>query len=604
LKRWFAVAIALSVHVGFGQGTNPEISADDVRHHVRYLASDELEGRKAGTEANRTAARYIAGEFKRFGLLPAGDNNTYFQEFEFVSAVTMGKGNRMVFSGPAAGADSLRLVPDVDFRPFGFSANKTVSGSLVFAGYGLSLPDSGYDDYATLDVRDRVVVVLRHAPDGNNPHGPYFSHASFRNKARVAREHGASALVVVTGPRDSEDDDLVKLSYDKGAGDSGIPVISMKRAPLAPLLEKAGRSLGEIQDSIGATMRPIGFEFTGVTVTASTELLHEKATTANIVGYLPGAQVKDQEEVLVIGAHMDHLGYGGPGSGSLDPDTHAIHNGADDNASGTAGLLELAESFSQNRADLHRGILFIAFSAEEIGTLGSAHYVNNPFVPLSGTVAMLNMDMIGRLEDRVLTIYGTGTSPAWDDLLAKHRVDSAFALKKVEDGYGPSDHTQFYAKDIPVLFFFSGTHDDYHKPSDDWETLNYEGEEEILKLVRTLASDILAEQERPVLARLQSTSPAQGGGGAAGFSVTLGVIPDYAFEGEGMKIGGVRTDGAAEKGGIRSGDVIIGLKGKKILNIYDYMAVLGELKAGQKVDVSVLRGSETLRLTVEPQKRK
>jgi hypothetical protein len=584
------------------QTTVSEISVADIKVHLQYLASDDLEGRKAGTEKNKEAAEYVAKQFEKFGLLPGGDNGTYFQEFEFISTVSMADGNELSFSGGMVPGGSISLVPDVDFRPFGFSIDQEISGGLVFAGYGLSAAEQGYDDYGAPDVEGKVVAVLRYGPDGNNPHGPFFAHSSFRNKARLARDHGASALLVVTGPRDSEEDDLMKLTYDQSFGSSGLPVISMKRSALEALMQKSGNDLGAIQDSIKSSLKPIGFDIPGVRVTLRTNLEHQRSTSSNVIGFLPGSQATDEAEILVVGAHMDHLGYGGPGSGSLEPDTVAIHNGADDNASGTAGLIELAESFASDRGNRSRGLLFVAFSAEEIGTVGSAHYVRNPYVPLSRTLAMINMDMIGRLNDNTLTIYGTGTSPGWNELLARHKAESLFTLKKIEDGFGPSDHAQFYGKDIPVLFFFTGTHNDYHKSSDDWEKINYEGERKILQLVREITDDILHTPERPVFSRVQSTTPGPGSG-AGGFSVTLGVIPDYSSAEEGMKIGGLRPNGAADKAGLRSGDVVIGLKGKRISNIYDYMAVLGELKAGQPVEIEVLRGGNSVKTSVTPEKR-
>jgi hypothetical protein len=388
----------------------------------------------------------------------------------------------------------------------------------------------------------------------------------------------------------------------------------MRRSTVEPLFAAAGRDLRSVQDSIKANKQPIAFDFAHVEVTLSTEVEKILSRTANIAGYLEGVNSELQREVLVIGAHMDHLGYGGPGSGSLQPDTTAIHNGADDNASGVAALLEIAQAFASRRAELKRTVLFLSFSAEEIGTLGSAHYVNNPFFPLDRTVAMINMDMIGRLENNTLTVYGTGTSSVWDTLVGKHNTMAhassdegpagLFTIKPVADGVGPSDHSQFYMKDIPVLFFFTGTHSDYHKPSDDWEKINYDGEAKVSRFVNSIALDLASGHQRPLFVRTPTTASMMGGGDTRGFSVTLGIIPDYGGSDEGMKIGGTRPNGPAEKAGMLSGDIIVKMAGKKILNIYDYMAVLGELEEGQEVEIEAIRKGELRKFTATMQKRK
>jgi Zn-dependent M28 family amino/carboxypeptidase len=336
-----------------------------------------------------------------------------------------------------------------------------------------------------------------------------------------------------------------------------------------------------------------------------TEITRVMAQTSNIVGYIEGNDPVLKNEVLVLGAHMDHLGMGGPGSGSRVPDTIAIHNGADDNASGTAALLELAQAFAARSTQLKRSLLFIFFSGEELGTLGSGYYVSQPFFPLKETVAMLNLDMVGRLQNRALTVGGTGTSSIWGGLLAGENKDSAFVLTLNPEGYGPSDHSSFYGKDIPVLFFFTGYHDDYHKPSDDWDKINYAGEEILAKYVYRIASDIDTMTVRPPFTHVQmaASSRSNAGGDTRSYTVTLGIVPDVAEGSTGMKISGVLANRAAEKAGLKTGDIITGLAGHKILNVYDYMGVLGELKAGDQVEVIVLRDGATLKVTATMQKR-
>jgi hypothetical protein len=395
----------------------------------------------------------------------------------------------------------------------------------------------------------------------------------------------------------------MRLAYDRVPDHSGLPAVSVRRAFIEPLLKESGHDLRAIQDTIASTKRPVAFPITGVKASLSAELMRIKDTTANVIGYLPAAGNPDEAEVVVLGAHFDHLGFGGPGSGSVKPDTIAVHNGADDNASGTAGLLELVQQISYRRSELHRNVVFAFFSGEELGTLGSLYYVAHPRFPLERTVAMVNLDMIGSLRDRTLTVGGSGTSGAWEALLSRHNADSALILQKNADGFGPSDHAAFYGKDIPVLFFFTGVHSAYHSPSDDADILNYGGLEQVVRFAEAVSMDIVQGSERPSFVRVQS-QPGSMGGDRRGFSVTLGIVPDYGESSSGMKISGVRANGAAEKAGLKSGDVIVGLAGKKILSIYDYMGILGELKAGDEVAVEVLRDGKPMTFKATMEKRR
>jgi aminopeptidase YwaD len=583
--------------------TSPDITASDVQTYIKFLTSDELAGRAAGTEGNQRAAEYIAGLMKKDGLTPAGENGTYFQTFEFVSSVKLGAKNSLVLEGTDVPDGKLTLKTGEDYRPFGFSASTQVTGPLVFAGYGISSPDNKYDDYKDLDVSGKVLVVLRFSPDGNDPRSPFSAVSSFRNKARVARDKGAAGIIIIPGPADEPEDEIVKLAADRSFESSGIAAISMKRAPFEALLKSRKMTLRAIQDSIKATRKPMSFELTGIMARIETEVTQVKSKTANIAGLLVGENPKFKEQVIIIGAHMDHLGMGGPGSGSLQPDTVAVHHGADDNASGTAGLLELAEAFGARRPPEGRTILFIAFTGEELGTLGSGYYVNHPLVPLQQTVAMLNMDMIGRLDNKALTVYGTGSSPVWNRMLSQYDRDSTFALKEIQDGFGPSDQAEFYGKEMPVLHFFTGIHNDYHKPSDTWDKINYAGEEKIVRYVYNIVSDLDTVAERPQYVKTQSAAP-MASGDSRGFSVTLGIVPDFGESSNGMRIGGIRPNGPAERAGLKSGDVIVKMAGKKVLNIYDYMGLLGELKAGQQVEVEVMRDGKPISVMATMDKRK
>lgn len=580
---------------------SPAITAAELRAHVQYLASDELEGRASGTQGNINAAIYVATQLKLYGLKPAGDNGTFFQSFDFVSAVKPGDANRCTLKGPN-GDDDLRL--DKDFRPFGFSGTGSAAGPLVFVGYGISAPEKNYDDYAGVDVRNKIVLMLRFAPDGSSPAGEFQRHSGLRRKAQVARDKGAAAMIMITGPADDAEDPLVKLAIDQGAGSSGIPAVSAKRAVFERLLASSGWTLKALQDSLRASRIPRSFEIRGATVTLETEITRVMSQTSNLLAYLEGNDPVLKDEVMVIGAHLDHLGLGGPGSGSMMPDTTAIHNGADDNASGSASVLEIAQAFAARAREIKRSILFIFFSGEEIGALGSNFYVSQPFFPLKATVAMLNLDMVGRMQNHALTIGGSGTSSLWNTLLAGENQDSAFVLTLNPDGFGPSDHASFYGRDIPVLFFFTGTHDDYHKPTDDWEKLNYKDQEKVTRYVYRIASAIDTMQLRPQFTRVQS-QPGRGNamGDSRGFTVTLGIVPDVGEGAAGMKISGVRPNGAAEKAGLKSGDIITSLAGRKVLNVYDYMGILGDLKAGDQVEVVVLRDGVTMKVNATMQRR-
>jgi len=609
MTKWIVIVTAaalaaVSAQVT-GQTSTPEITAGELRQHIKYLASDELEGRGSGTQGNIEAAIYIATDLKLWGLKPAGVNGTFFQPFDFVSAVKEGEKNRCVVQGPGLPGGRKVMTLDSNFRPFGFSASGSAQGPLVFVGYGISAPDKSYDDYAGLDVKDKVVLMLRYAPDGSNPQSSFQKYTALRNKARIAREKGAAGMIMVTGPADDPDDGIAKLGIDQGAGSSGIPAVSMKRAAVDLLLAGSGWTLKTLQDTIRSSRVPRSFALTGATVDMETEITRVMAQTSNIIAYLEGNDPVLKNEVLILGAHMDHLGKGGPGSGSMTPDTIAIHNGADDNASGTAALLELAQAFASRATQIKRSFLFIFFSGEELGTLGSGFYVSQPFFPLKETVAMLNLDMVGRLQNRALTIGGSGTSSVWNGLLAGENKDSTFALTLNPDGFGPSDHASFYGKDIPVLFFFTGIHDDYHKPTDDWDKINYPGEEILTKYVYRIASDIDTMAVRPPFTRVQiaASGRSNSGGDSRGFTVTLGIVPDVAESSTGMKISGVRPNGAAEKAGLKTGDVITSLAGHKIMNVYDYMGVLGELKAGDQVEVVVMRDGATVKVMATMQKR-
>jgi hypothetical protein len=349
-------------------------------------------------------------------------------------------------------------------------------------------------------------------------------------------------------------------------------------------------------------------------LTIGVSIVRKDAPSDNVIGILEGSDPKLKKEFIVIGAHYDHLGRGG--EGSLAPRAGEIHHGADDNASGVAGVLELARIFLAERAEFKRTLVFIAFSGEEEGLLGSSFYVNHSVVPLASTVAMINMDMIGRLKDNKLIVGGIGTAQGWREMITdanQHYIASMvqfgtprpttqdlFTLTLNEDGYGPSDHSSFYAKQVPVLFFWTGTHEDYHKPSDTSDKINYEGEAQVLALIANVVSKIDRSEQRPTYTVAKSESQ----GRSMGFKVYLGTIPNYAESDTGLKLDGVRDDSPAAKAGIKGGDVIVKLAGRDVRNVYDYTYALGEMKAGVEYEVELMRGGERLKLKIVPAARK
>lgn len=575
-----------------------EITAKELKAHLKYLASDDLEGRRTGSKGADAAAEYIAREFKTYGLAPAGTNNSFIQPFEFVSDVTLADGNSITVT---TGGVKHSFVVDTDVRPLGFSTSGSVAGQVVFAGYGITAEEKSYDDYAGIDVKGKIVMMLRYNPDPDNQHSEFARYSAIRYKASKAKEMGASGIILVTGPVDADEDNLMKLAFDNSMGNAGIVAVNLTRTAADRILASSGFTIASLQDSINSTLSPRSFELKGTHVDLSVQLMEIRKTGRNVVGMLEGSDPALKNEIVVVGAHYDHLGWGGPGSGSLFPDTIAIHNGADDNGSGTVGLLELAQYFASTRSQLRRSMLFIAFSGEELGLLGSGYFVAHPTVTLDNIVTMVNMDMIGRLHDRKLIVYGTGTSPGFEELATKHNADSTFDLRLVKDGFGPSDQSSFYGKNIPVFHFFTDLHSDYHRPSDDYDLINYEGMESVLKYVRAILVDLEKQESRPQYARVEAERPQAGSG--RGIRSYTGTIPDFGEQVEGMKISGVREGSPAANAGMQGGDIIIKFGRIEIKNLYDYTYALGEYKPGDEVEVQVKRGDEILKLQLTVGKR-
>jgi Peptidase family M28/PDZ domain len=631
------LVLALTASAFAQQPTASQSSQARLRKVIEYLASDMLEGRRTGTPGANDAAHYISGEFSLLGLRPgmqmAGPARTrgevrarYLQPFPYVSTVVLGPGNQLVVNGHPV--DGVKFKSGEDWMPLGFSSNGSLKAvGVTFVGYGISSSELKYDDYSISNAKNRVAIAFAGSPDGDNPHGQFMQAGQLRFKAAAARAVGALALLIITNEEKLADDRLSKLSYDN-AGEAGIPVAVISRKMAAQLLPLGGlveyKSVADIRalkspstNGVTAGM-PRGLQLRtnvpSLSIDLTTDVQRRDSPSFNVVGVLAGSDPKLKNETIVIGAHYDHLGRGG--EGSLAPREGAVHHGADDNASGVAGLIELARMFSTQRPKPRRTIVFIAFSGEEEGLIGSNYYVNHPVVPMANTVAMINLDMVGRLKDDKLVIGGIGTSSEWRalvndqnvaaDLKTAHVTNGSpgsarpFALTLNEDGYGPSDHSSFYAKQVPVLFFWTGTHNDYHKPSDTAEKINYEGQARIVSFVANIVRQLDKNDKRPTYTVAKSEST----GRSTGFRVYLGTIPNYADSNDGLKLDGVRDDSPAAKAGLKAGDKIVRIGTRDVKNVYDYTYALGEMKAGQEYEIEVIRGSERLKLKITPEARK
>lgn len=570
-----------------GSSTDPSIVAGELRAHVEWLASDALGGRRAGTPEADRAARYLANEFKRYGLTPLGDDGDYLQAFSFVAGVELGSGNRMQAVG-----DSVGFTVGTDWRPLAFSGNGGGDYEVVFAGYGISAPDEGYDDYADLDVRGKAVLVIPYGPPAEEGGMRFPFQQALRNKVVTAREKGAAAVLIAPHPEYDPPEYLEPLRYDASPTSVGIVAVTVTRATAEALLG-AGPDLEQRQRAIDETGEPSSAAV-GSGVTLAVEVRQVEGTGYNVLGGVQAAG--EGAPWVMIGAHYDHLGMGG--AGSLAPDTVVVHNGADDNASGSAALLELAQAFAAD-PPAERNLIFAAFSAEELGLLGSSYLAANLPDAVTPLETMINMDMVGRLNDaRELTVYGTGTSPSWDALLDEVNANEAFRFKmsRIPDGYGPSDHSSFYAMRLPVLHFFTGTHGDYHRPSDDPETLNYAGEETVARFIQGLVGSL--GRSTAVLAYQTVAVPQSREGGRANLTVYTGVIPDFAYQGKGFRLSGVNEGSPAAMAGIEGGDIVLRMGSRTINDIYDYTYALQEGSPGQRVELEVKRGDRVFTVQI------
>ncbi len=592
MRRLFFLLSIISIQIFAQKVNSSEITANEIKHHIYYLASDNLEGRFTGSNGADSAANYIKNYFQQFGL-KSFNNRNYFQEFPFIASIELTLNNK--FEIISNGEDKTITLKD-EYIPLSFSGNISTSAQVAFLGYGISAPNLNYDDYHGIDVRNKIILVMKYNPDGGNPHSEFEKYSSYRYKAKIAKEKGAAGIIFVNGyfPKDDEDR-LMKLTYDGAGGIDSLGIIQVKRSVADELFSNEKLNFKEWQEQIDKNKMPNSFLFKNSSLKLETGLQAVTKFGKNVVGYLEGSDPVLKKQFLIIGAHYDHLGYGEVGSlyRGTEP---KIHYGADDNASGTAGVLELAEKFSSNKNLLKRSIIFISFSGEEIGALGSSYFSDHLPVNLNEIPAMINLDMIGRLnDDNNIIVYGTGTSSIWKNLLNTDNKNYNFKLTFNDEGYAPSDQSSFYAKKIPVLFFFTGTHSDYHRPSDTPDKINYSGEESILNYIYALAYQIDTLSNKPDYINV----PRKDSEKNMAFRVYVGTVPDYSGQVDGLKINGVNEGSPAQKGGLKGGDIIISFGGKKISNIYDYTYALGDFSPGDIVDVVILRDSKKVNLKIE-----
>ncbi len=618
-KQLFGFLLLLSLVASLSAQRADQTEAN-IRKHITYLASDPLEGRRTGEKGATTAAGYIADQFTKLRLKPGAISKNgkpdYLQPFPYVTGVDLTKENNTLRID-ATGADGKPAVLGSQGWAVGFSPNADVKNAPVsFAGYGIVAKEANFDDYSwqgrSMDFKGDVVLVFDGNPDNDNPHSA-FARFDVRTKALIAKDYGAVGMLIISREDNVENDRLAKMTYDQSLGEAAIPTIVISRYTARQILglpdDASLKSVEELtakkKDGINTN---VGFRDVSPRATFQISLVKKSVDAYNVIGILPGTDPVLKNEAIVIGAHYDHLGHGG--AGSLAANSTEIHHGADDNASGTAAVIEMARAFAAEKKN-KRTLIFVTFSGEEEGLFGSNFYVNNPVFPLDKTVAMINLDMVGRLNDNKLTIGGMGTATEWKNIITglnlgdPPRMTDAttnpdrFTLQLNEDGFGPSDHSSFYGKKIPVLFLFTGTHNDYHKPSDTADKINYAGEHKIIDYVESVIGVIDRNATRPTYTVAKTTMQ----GGRTGFNISLGTIPNYADSTDGLLLDGVRDGSPAAKAGVKAGDKVTKLAGHDVRNVMDYTFVLGEMKADVEYDIVVMRDGKPVAMKITPVRR-
>ena len=530
----------------------------NLQKHISYLADDKLEGRRTGTNGEKLAMEYISGQFQQAGLLPKG-TNSYYQSFEVNEGKQIDPSSHLVIN-------NIDLKVNTEYFPFPYSPDVSME-----ALPSIALKESDMPWF--IDLKDAL------EENKNNPH--FDLDGFIKTKADEVKKKAASALFIYN--TSSVDD---KLAFN---GKDRSPQLSI---PVIYVVKNVASTLFKDTDS------PLD-------INLKVKISEKKRNGSNVIAYINN----NAPQTVIIGAHFDHLGFGEDGNSMLRTGEKMIHNGADDNASGTAALIELSKLIvagcadKKDKAMLNSNYLFIAFSGEELGLYGSKYFVENPTIDLKTANYMINMDMVGRLNDssNALTVGGYGTSPTWSSLYNKFSTPSktntiSFKYKFDSSGTGPSDHTSFYRKDIPVLFFFTGLHADYHKPSDDADRINYEGELRIITHIYSLISNLNKENQKLAFTK---TRESQTTGSMRSMSVTMGIMPDYTFSGTGVRCDGVSEGRPAQKAGLAAGDIILQIGDFAITSMDSYMQTLGKFKKGDKAIVKYQRGNETKQAEVQ-----
>jgi len=580
MRRLFAAMILLVLlFTSCGRSKNQEITADELLGHIKYLSSDSLKGRMTGSEGDSLAAEYIKSELSSYRLIPlTGDG---FQRFKVSTRIVPGKENSLSVNG-------VNYSPEEDFIPFAFSSNSELESEVIFAGYGFNINEDSlkWNDYNGIDVKGKWILILRADPETDNTRSVFIPYSNDRDKALLAKDMGASGILMVSGSGFDPQDTFESLN----AGDFSvdIPAFRIKRELADIILKKSGKTISALEKSLNKTRRPSSFN-SKVTLKGKTEIVRESANTRNVVMVLSGEDKLFKNEYIIFGAHFDHLGMGGPGSSSRAVDTIGVHHGADDNASGVAMMLELAEKFSRTKGSHKRSIICIAFSGEEIGLPGSKYFVDNPDIDLLKVNAMINLDMVGRLkETNILQISGVGTAEGLKDTIYSASDTSVVKLTLSDEGYGPSDHSSFYGKNIPVLFYSTGAHLDYHTPSDTYDKINYDGMVNIASMVFSIGSRLASSSYR--LKFRESGPKIETGRPMRRKGVTLGIMPDFAGNiKNGLRADFVTPGKPGALGGMMKGDIITAISGKTVNNIQDYMFRMGKHKHGETISVEILR---------------
>jgi hypothetical protein len=656
----FSLAFVIAVGSFSWAEVAPEVKTR-LTEDLKYLASDDLEGRGIGTKGIDVAAEFISKAFREAGLDVSKAGGDSFQEFSMTTGAKLGTPNSLKLVGPEG--KTIELAIDKDFQVGSFGASGTFNAELVFGGYAIDAKDEKFQELEGIDVKGKVVIVIRKTPRQADGHGPFAAQhggtsrfADLRAKVSNVAGKGAAAILFVNDPyssrkdaeagkqrikdvaepvvelasnflavdagneaavkeartkltdaidkvrklRDDEGkanrDQLMKFGYGGYNQGQQLPIFHITQAVADEILKASlKKTLTDLEAEIDRDLKPKTAVLPGWKAEGQASVELVKAEVKNVIGVIDG-EGPLAEETVIVGAHYDHVGYGG--ANSLSPNIKEVHNGADDNGSGTVTLIELARRFGARKEKLKRRLVFLAFTAEESGLIGSARYCSEPIYPLDKTVAMINMDMVGRLKDNKLIIYGTGTSPHWKAELEKVNAPHKFEMMLKPEGFGPSDQSSFYAKKIPVLHFFTGTHPEYHKPGDDWNLINYDGMARIADMVEQVVLDTVQTEEKPQYVEVKgSGDQAQTRSGAS--RPYFGSIPDFGNETPGYALSGVAPGSPADLGGLKGGDVIVEFAKQKISGLDDFDLALRKFKAGEEVEIVVLRKGERVPLKVK-----